>query len=190
MGVRFSTGCVSSYVERGCGGPDLPEAVPEGGAFRSWYLLSTAKNVLISRWDNADVWASDFREAGGGDLDSGGGADYPDLYFFAGHGSCQGPPMPTSPDFLITCGNFGKPDVVDIQQQSRFGNGFGHLKFLDRDHPSKSNGQSPRITQDSADVWQDQPLAKAWRTESPPTLPCGRLGPRLSFCRRVMFFMC
>jgi len=32
---------------------------------------------------------------------------------------------------------------------------------LDRDHPSKSNGQSPRITQDSADVWQDQPLAKS-----------------------------
>jgi hypothetical protein len=60
MGVRFSTGCVSSYVARGCGGPDLPEAVPEGGAFRSWYILSTARNVLISRWDNADVWGSDF----------------------------------------------------------------------------------------------------------------------------------
>lgn len=48
MGVRFSTGCVSSYVAGGCGGPDLPAAVPEGGAFRSWYILSTAKNVLIS----------------------------------------------------------------------------------------------------------------------------------------------
>lgn len=84
MGVRFSTGCVSVYVAGGCGGPDLPEAVPEGGAFRSWYILSAAKNVLISRWDNGDVWGSDFRDAGGGDIDPGGGADYPDLYFFAG----------------------------------------------------------------------------------------------------------
>lgn len=130
MGVRFSTGCVSTYVAGGCGGPDLPAAVPEGGAFRSWYTLSTAKNVLISRWDNGDVWGSDFRDASGGDLDTGGGADYPDLYFFAGHGICQNAPTPTSPDFLLTCGNFGKPDMVNIQQQSRFGNGFGHLKFL------------------------------------------------------------
>ena len=130
MGVRFSTGCVSVYVARGCGGPDLPEAVPEGGAFRSWYYLSTARNVPISRWDNGDVWGSDFREAGGGDLDTGGGADYPDLYLFAGHGSCQNPPTATSPDFLLTCGNFGKPDTVNIQAQSRSGNGVGHLRFL------------------------------------------------------------
>ncbi len=130
MGVRFSTGCVSVYVAKGCGGPDLPEAVPEGGAFRSWYILSTAKHVLIFRWENGDVWGSDFRDAGGGDLDTGGGADYPDLYFFAGHGSCQGVPTATSPDFVIPCGNFGKPDVVNIGAQSRFGNGIGHLRFL------------------------------------------------------------
>jgi hypothetical protein len=130
MGIRFATGCVSVYVARGCGGPDLPQSVPEGGAFRSWYILSTAKNVLIFRWDNGDVWGSDFRDAGGGDLDTQGGADYPDLYYFSGHGSCQGTPTPTSPDFLITCGNFGKPDTVNIGAQSRFGNGFGHLRFL------------------------------------------------------------
>ncbi len=129
MGVRFSTGCVSLYAGS-CGASDLPEAVPEGGAFRSWYILSTAKNVLISRWDNGDVWGSDFRDAGSGDIDPQGGADYPDLYLFAGHGFCQNPPTATSPDFLLTCGNFGKPDVVNIGAQSRFGNGFGHLRFL------------------------------------------------------------
>jgi len=130
MGVRYSTGSVSQYVAAGCGGPDLPQAVPGGAAFRSWYILSKANNVLISRWDNGDVWGSDFRDAGGGDIDTGGGADFPDLYYFSGHGRCQNPPGPTSPDFILTCGKFGKPDSTNIQAQSRFGNGVGHLKFL------------------------------------------------------------
>jgi Family of unknown function (DUF6345) len=38
--------------------------------------------------------------------------------------------MATSPDFLFTCGNFGKPDMVNIGTSSRFGNSFGNLKFL------------------------------------------------------------
>lgn len=42
----------------------------------------------------------------------------------------EGTPSATSPDFLLTCGNFGKPDQVNIGAQSRFGNGFGNLKFL------------------------------------------------------------
>jgi hypothetical protein len=130
MGVRFSTGCVSVYVAGGCGGPDLPESVPQGGAFRSWYILSKAGHQLVSRWDNGDVWGSDFRNAGGGDLEPQGGADLPDLYFFSGHGSCEMNPTATSADFILTCGNVGKPDTVNLGVQSRFGDGTGHLQFL------------------------------------------------------------
>src|SRR5215213_1508892 len=107
MGVRFSTGCVSVYVGNGCAGPDLPEAVPEGGAFRSWYLLSTAQHQLVSRWDNADVWGSDFRDASRSDLEPQGGADLPDVYFYAGHGICEAMPTATSADFLLVCGSVG-----------------------------------------------------------------------------------
>jgi len=130
MAVRFSTGSVSNYVAGGCGGPDLPDSVPQGGAFRSWYLLSTAGNSVVSRWDNGDVWGSDFREAGGGDLDPVGGADAVDLYYFSGHGICQASPAANDPDFLATCGNFGKPDTVDIGVECRFGGGRGQLRFL------------------------------------------------------------
>src|SRR5262245_20090706 len=130
MGVRFSTGCVGVYVASGCDGPDLPESAPEGGAFRSWYLLSRAGHQLVSRWNDGEVWGSDFRDADGGDLESQGGADLPDLYFFSGHGNCDTSPTPTSQDFLYTCGQYGKPDTIKMRIASRFGNGAGRLCFF------------------------------------------------------------
>lgn len=124
--MRFSTGAVRDYIPNGCGGPDLPATVDEARKFRAWYEF--AGHVAVTTWENGNVWGSDFRD--GGDNDPSGGSELPDIYLFAGHGSCQNPPISTSPDFIIVCGNFGTPNTVNIGQQSRWGNSPGNLQFL------------------------------------------------------------
>ena len=123
--MRYSTGCVRDYIPNGCVGPDLPATISEGEKFRFWYNLGGFE--LFSSWNNGNVWGSDFRDVG--DLDSSGGSDVPDVYLYAGHGSCQNPPGTTSPDFIIVCGNFGTPNIVTIGTQARWGNDRGQLKF-------------------------------------------------------------
>ena len=125
--MRYSTGAVADYRSR-CGiGPDLPLTIPEADAFRFWYDLGGF--ALFSRWQDGDVWGSDFRDANGGDLEPNGGSDVPDVYLYAGHGICQNPPAATDPDFILVCGNFGTPNTINIGTQSRWGNGSGNLKF-------------------------------------------------------------
>ncbi len=123
--MRYSTGCVRDYIPNGCSGPDLPATITEGQLFRNWYNLGGFG--LFSAWNNGDVWGSDFRD--GGDMDASGGSDVPEVYLYAGHGSCQNPPNANSPDFIIVCGNFGDPDTVTVGTQSRWGNGSGSLRF-------------------------------------------------------------
>ncbi len=123
--MRYSTGAVSIYVAGGCGGPDLPLSVGVAGGFRFWYNLGGFQ--LVTQWNNGDVWGSDFRD--GTDLDPSGGSDLPDVYFYNGHGICENPPTAGSGDFIFTCGNFGKPDLTTIGNQSRWGNNGGNLKF-------------------------------------------------------------
>jgi hypothetical protein len=120
--MRYSAGGVRDYVPNGCTGPDLPATIPEVRAFQAWYGL--AGHTAVSTWENGDVWGSGFRDDGG-DVDPSGGSDLPEIYLFAGHGSCQNPPVATSPDFLIVCGNFGTPNTVNIGNSSRWGNGGG-----------------------------------------------------------------
>jgi Family of unknown function (DUF6345) len=124
--MRYSTGGVRDYIPNGCGGPDLPATIDEVRAFQAWY--SFAGHTAVTTWENGDVWGSDFRD--GGDTDASGGSELPDIYLFAGHGSCQNPPGATDPDFIIVCGNFGTPNTVNIGTQSRWGNRPGHLRFL------------------------------------------------------------
>jgi hypothetical protein len=125
--MRFSTGAVKNYKSSGCGGSDLPLTIPEGRAFATWYLF--ASHAAVTRWENGDVWGSDFRDDGG-DIDPSGGSELPEIYFYTGHGSCQNPPTATSPDFIAVCGNFGTPNSVNIGTQSRWGNAPGNLQFL------------------------------------------------------------
>jgi hypothetical protein len=132
--MRYSTGCVSIYVANGCGGPDLPQSVPEGAAFRDWYNL--AGHQVSSSWDNGNVWGSDFREGPNNDLAPDGGSDIPDIYYYSGHGTCQNPPAATSSEFINVCGDFGDPDSTTIGTQCRWGSlggnvgARGNLKFL------------------------------------------------------------
>ena len=125
--MRYSSGAVRDYIPNGCGGPDLPATIPEARAFQFWY--SFGGHTPVSTWENGNVWGSDFRNDGG-DNDPGGGSDVPDIYLFAGHGSCENPPTATSGDFIIVCGNFGTPNVVNIGAQSGWGDAPGDLQFL------------------------------------------------------------
>lgn len=125
--MRFSTGSVRDYVPNGCGGPDLPLTIPEGRALATWFMF--AGHTPVSRWENGDVWGSDFRNDGG-DVEPNGGSELPDIYFFSGHGSCQNPPTATNPDFLVVCGNFGTPNSVNIGSQCRWGDGAARLRFM------------------------------------------------------------
>ena len=119
---------------RTCGvGPDLPDSNQGAASFRSWYILNG--HQVFSQWQDGNVWGSDFRDASfgdpdGGDLNVTGGSDVPQLYFFQGHGICESSPSDPNDDFLVVCGNFGKPDNVTIGSQTRWGSlGGGHLKF-------------------------------------------------------------
>ncbi|MEH2503716.1 hypothetical protein V1290_002527 [Bradyrhizobium sp. AZCC 1578] len=127
--LRYSTGGVSNYPAS-CGGADLPLSVPEARNFQGWYNL--AGFSVVSRWENGDVWGSDFRDgtSGTNDTEPQGGSDLPEVYFFSGHGICQNPPTSGTGDFIATCGTFGKPDVTRIGTSSRWGNTGGRLQFM------------------------------------------------------------
>lgn len=125
--LRYSTGCVRDYIPNGCPGPDLPATIPEGADFRVWYNMGGFS--LFSAWNNGDVWGSDFRDAGNGDLEPQGGSDMPEIYLYAGHGICQNPPNASSPDWIAVCGNFGTPNNTVIGDSSRWGDGPGNLRF-------------------------------------------------------------
>jgi Family of unknown function (DUF6345) len=125
MPLRYSTGCVRDYIANCGAGPDLPLTIPEGANFRFWYDMAGFQ--LFTRWENGDVWGSDFRD--GTDLAADGGSDVPEIYLFSGHGFCENPPNATSGDFIVVCGNFGKPDATNIGSQSRWGNNGGRLRF-------------------------------------------------------------
>ncbi|MCA1612481.1 MAG: DUF6345 domain-containing protein [Thermoanaerobaculia bacterium] len=125
--TRYSTGAVANYPANPCGGPSLPLTIPEASNFRGWYSL--ANLPLVTRWENNDVWGSDFRDGATADREPSGGSDLPDVYFFTGHGICQAAPAATSPDFLVTCSTNGTPDATNIGTSSRWGNAGGNLKF-------------------------------------------------------------
>jgi hypothetical protein len=110
-----------------CGvGPDLPFSVTSGQHFRFFYNFAGIQ--LFTSWNDGDVWGSDFRAST--NLAPDGGSDVPDVYFYNGHGACENPPTATSGDFIIVCGNFGKPDNTTIGTSSRWGNlSGGNLKF-------------------------------------------------------------
>jgi hypothetical protein len=125
--TTYSTGAVSNYPANPCFGPNLPFSVGSAASFRSWYGYAGLTNV--SRWENNDVWGSDFRDGVNADLELQGGSDLPDVYFYNGHGICQSAPAATDPDFIFVCSSNGQPNSTDIGASSRWGNGRGRLKF-------------------------------------------------------------
>jgi hypothetical protein len=131
--MKFSTAGVSTYVAGGCGGPDLPNSVPQARAFAQ--VFTFAGHQLVSHWEEANVWGSDFRDGPGKDLEPQGGSELAELYYFTGHGSCQNPPTATSPDFLIVCSTQGRPNTVTIGSEVRWGNNGLQYAVIDASCP-------------------------------------------------------
>jgi hypothetical protein len=122
---NFSTGAVNQYSTCGLT-PDLDNRIEDAKRFRDWY--TGAGFPLVTRWENDDVWNTDFTDGPGKDMDPSGGSDLPNIYLFAGHGSCQNPPTATDPDFVVTCSH-GTGHFTDIGASSRWGNAGGRLQF-------------------------------------------------------------
>lgn len=123
--TSYSTGAVTDYSA--CGSTSLPLAVPEAASFRAWYNVAGLRNV--SRWENNNVWGSDFRDGVNADLEPQGGSELPDVYFYSGHGSCQRAPTASDPDSISVCSSNGQPNRTNIGASSRWGNSPGRLKF-------------------------------------------------------------
>lgn len=131
--LQFSTGAVDVYVANGCPGPDLGLCKSEANSFAFWYGLAGVS--AFSRWSDGNVFGSDFREGANSDFEPNGGSDRPEVYFYAGHGSCQNPPVASSPDFISACGNFGDPDRTSIGASSVWGNQNLNFMFVDASCP-------------------------------------------------------
>ncbi|MGA7296925.1 MAG: DUF6345 domain-containing protein [Rhodanobacteraceae bacterium] len=123
---NYSTGAVNTYGTCGAG-PDLGLPIEEARRFRHWYNL--AGFPIVSRWEEDDVWNTDFTDGAGKDMEPQGGSDLPNIYLFTGHGICQNPPNATDPDFLVTCSH-GALGTTDIGADSRWGNSGGRLQFM------------------------------------------------------------
>jgi len=121
----FSTGAIDIYSTCGAG-PDLPYRIEDARRFRNWY--TSAGFPLVTRWENDDVWNTDFTDGPGNDMEPSGGSDITNIYLFAGHGSCQNPPAASDPDYLVTCSH-GTLGFTDIGASSRWGNAGGRLQF-------------------------------------------------------------
>jgi hypothetical protein len=122
----YSTGAVDIYNTCGVS-PDLPLTIPEAANARSWWDLAGFPRV--SRWENADVWNTDFTDGAANDMEAQGGSDVANVYFFTGHGICQNPPGATSADFISTCSG-GVNGNTNIGVSSRWGNSGGHSRFM------------------------------------------------------------
>jgi hypothetical protein len=125
FGQSFSTGAVNTYSTCGLH-PDLSNRIEAAKRFRDWY--TEAGFPLVTRWENDDVWNTDFTDGPTKDMDPSGGSDLPNIYLFAGHGSCQNPPTATDPDFVVTCSH-GTGHFTNIGTDSRWGNAGGKLQF-------------------------------------------------------------
>ena len=125
--MRYSTGGVRDYIPNGCGGPDLPATIDEVRAFRLG--TPSAGHTAVTTWENGDVWGSDFRDDGG-DIDPSGGSELPEIYLFAGHGSCQNPSERDQPRLLHRMRELRYAEYGERRHPSRWGNAPGNLQFM------------------------------------------------------------
>ena len=123
--TNYSMGCVEKYSDASGfnSSDDVSLTCDAADGFSFWFnLLGT--HSLRFYWHNTLVWPSDYTEDSLGGLDNVE-VDWSsaDLAVFSGHGSCQNPPVATSPDFIVTAKNgIGRgPNFVNIGSSLRLG---------------------------------------------------------------------
>jgi hypothetical protein len=119
--INYDMACVERYSDAG-----FPESANVSltcdatDGFGLWFDVFGGHNRRFY-WKNTLVWPRDYTEdsLGGGDQIE---SDRPgaNLTVFSGHGSCQNPPGPSSPDFLVTA-QPGAANFVDINASLRLG---------------------------------------------------------------------
>lgn len=123
--TNYSMGCVEKYSDASgfTSSDNVSLTCDATDGFSSWFNLFGGHNLRFY-WHNTLVWPSDYREdsLGGNDVNE---VDWSsaDLAVFSGHGSCQNPPMASSPDFIVTAKNgIGRSaNFVDINKSLRLG---------------------------------------------------------------------
>lgn len=128
--INFDMGCVERYSDASgfTSSDNVSLTCDATDGFAAWFRFalfgSIPKGNLRFYWHNTLVWPTDYRE------DSFGGNDVAesdwssaDLAVFSGHGSCQNPPVSTSPDFIVTAKNgIGRSaNFVNIHASLRLG---------------------------------------------------------------------
>jgi len=167
--LTYSTGAINNYGGNG----DLQQRLSAAAAFQFVYNQKGFR--LVTSWTDGNVWASDFIDQGSpNDMEPSGGSDLPNVYLFAGHGSCENPPTYGSPDWIVTHNDVGKNNFDRIGTSSVWGNnGSPHqFMFLDAscpmDLPSETTewfspfGGLHMATGHSGDVSHDT-LDSEWR---------------------------
>jgi Family of unknown function (DUF6345) len=120
--TNYSMGCVERYSDAGFPpSANVSLTCDATDGFSAWFNLFGG-NSLRFYWHDTLVWPSDYTE------DSFGGADNieidwssADLNVFSGHGSCQNPPGPNDPDFIVTAKRSANNNFVDIHASLRLG---------------------------------------------------------------------
>jgi hypothetical protein len=123
--TNYSMACVEKYSSASgfSSGDDVSLTCDATDGFSLWFNLFGGHSLRFY-WHDTLVWPSDYTE------DSLGGSDSvevdwssADLAVFSGHGSCQNPPIATSPDFIVTAKNgIGRnANFVNIHDAMRLG---------------------------------------------------------------------
>src|SRR5258708_4855179 len=125
LATNYSMGCVERYSDASgfTTSDNVSLTCDATDGFSFWFNLF-GNHSLRFYWQNTLVWPTDYREDsfGGNDV---GEIDWSsaDLAVFSGHGSCQNPPVATSPDFIVTAKNgIGRAaNFVNINASLRLG---------------------------------------------------------------------
>ncbi len=122
---NYDMACVERYSDASgfTSSDDVSLTCDATDGFSAWFSLFKPDRLRFY-WKNTLVWPGDYTE------DSFGGRDdietdwlSADLAVFSGHGSCQGSPAATSPDFIVTARNgIGRAaNFVDVNASMRYG---------------------------------------------------------------------
>lgn len=119
--VNYDMACVERYSDAGFPvSANVFLTCDATDGFGGWFSLFGGHNRRFY-WKNTLVWPRDYTEdsLGGGDQVE---SDRPgaNLTVFSGHGSCQNPPGPSSPDFLVTA-QPGAANFVNVNASLRLG---------------------------------------------------------------------